>query len=164
MIESVLVSFFESVKYVGHLFPIALLRVYLGYFYVNQAVARYGSDFLSQPRLAEDASHWLPRSPAPEWFKTLAHDWLVPNWQAAAYAITAGEALIGISFILGYLVRPFSLLGILLSLLLLWTNDPDALHFYQGTIAVHIVLAWLGAGRCLGMDYYFYKKHRGIWW
>jgi thiosulfate dehydrogenase (quinone) large subunit len=164
MIESVLVSFFESVKYVGHLFPIALLRVYLGYFYVNQAVASYGSDFLTQPKLAEQATYWLPRSPAPQWYQAFLHDWLVPNWQAGAYFLTVGEFLIGISFILGYLVRPFALLGVFLNLNLLWIMGPEMAPFHKTCVAVHLVLAWLGAGRCLGLDYYFYKRRRGLWW
>jgi thiosulfate dehydrogenase [quinone] large subunit len=33
------------------------------------------------------------------------------------------------------------------------------LHF-----VLFLVLAWLGAGRCLGLDYFFYKRDRGIWW
>ncbi|MEQ1876520.1 MAG: hypothetical protein ABL958_07730 [Bdellovibrionia bacterium] len=160
----VLVSFFESVKYVGHLFPIALLRVYLGYFYVNQALQRYGSDFLKQPRLAEEAMHWLPRSPAPDWYQSFLTEWLVPNWQVAAYGLTATEALIGISYLLGYVVRPFGLLGVFLNLNMLWIMGSEQALLYQTLIAVHLTLAWLGAGRCLGMDYYFYKKRRGIWW
>lgn len=159
-----LVSFFESVKYVGHLFPIALLRVYLGYFYVTQALTRFGSDFLTQPRLAEEAMHWLPRSPAPGWYQAFLQDWLVPNWHIAAYAIVGVESLIGISFLLGYLVRPFALLGVLLNLNLLWIMGPDQALLYQTLLAIHFTLAWLGAGRCLGIDYYFYKKRRGIWW
>lgn len=162
--KSVLVSFFESVKYVGHLFPIALLRVYLGYFYVNQALTRWGSDFLNQPRLAEDASHWLPRSPAPAWYQAFVQDWLVPNWQVGAYVLTIGEGLIGLSFLVGYFVRPMALLGVFLNLNLLWIMGPDAAPLYQTLFAVHLTLAWLGAGRCLGVDYYFYKKRRGIWW
>jgi len=162
--KTVLVSFFESVKYVGHLFPIALLRVYLGFFYVNQALGRYESDFLNQPRLAEEAMHWLPRSPAPAWYQAFLQDWLVPNWQVAAYSITAIEALIGLSFLLGYLVRPLGLFGVFLNLNFLWILGHDHAPLYQTLIAVHFTLAWLGAGRCLGMDYYFYKKRRGIWW
>lgn len=88
----------------------------------------------------------------------------MPNWHIAAYAIVGVESLIGISFLLGYLVRPFALLGVLLNLNLLWIMGPDQALLYQTLLAIHFTLAWLGAGRCLGIDYYFYKKRRGIWW
>ena len=36
--------------------------------------------------------------------------------------------------------------------------------FYKTILAVHVMMAWVGAGRCLGFDYYFFKRRRGIWW
>ena len=159
-----LFAFFESVKYVGHLFPIALLRVYLGYFYINQAILRYGSDFLDQPRLAESALHWLPRSLAPMWYREFLQHVLIPNWLFFAFSIMVAEMLIGLSLVFGYLVRPFCLLGLILSLNMLWIYGPDDASLYRTLIAVFITLAWLGAGRCLGCDYFFYKRRRGIWW
>ncbi len=158
------VAFFESIKYVGHLFPIALLRVYFGYIYLNQALTRYGSDFLEEARLAESALHWLPRSLAPTWYQAFVETVLVPNWPLFAVIITVSEFLIGISFLFGYLVRPFCLLGFLLSLNMLWIYGPDMADLYRTHIAIFLTLAWLGAGRCLGMDYFFYKRRRGIWW
>jgi thiosulfate dehydrogenase [quinone] large subunit len=160
----VLVAFFESIKYVGHLFPIALLRVYLGYIYLNQALTRYGSDFLESPRLAEAALHWLPRSLAPTWYQAFVEKVLVPNWPLFAVAITLSEFLIGLSLLFGYLVRPFCILGFLVSLNLLWIFGPDTADYYHTQIAIFLTLAWLGAGRCLGFDYFFYKRRRGIWW
>jgi thiosulfate dehydrogenase (quinone) large subunit len=31
-------------------------------------------------------------------------------------------------------------------------------------LVLFLILAWLGAGRCLGLDYFFYKRDRGMWW
>lgn len=162
--SSVLYAFFESVKYVGHLFPIALLRVFLGYFYINQALTRYGSDFLDQPQLAEAAMHWLARSSAPLWYQSLIQTVIVPNWKLFAIGITFSELAIGVSFLIGYLVRPMSLVGFLLSLNMLWLYGPETADYYRTLIAIFLTLAWLGAGRCFGLDYFFYKRQRGIWW
>ncbi|MGE3973884.1 MAG: DoxX family membrane protein [Bdellovibrionales bacterium] len=164
MKKAVLVAFFESIKYLGHLFPLALLRVYIGYFYINQALERYGSDFLVRPVLAETALHWLPRSLAPQWYSTFIENILVPNWQIFALAIVVMELLIGISYVLGYFVRPLSILGFFLSLNMLWIYGPESADLYRLLIAIFLTMAWLGAGRCLGMDYFFYKRQRGIWW
>ena len=31
-------AYFESLKYVGHLLPVSFLRIFLGYFYIEQAL------------------------------------------------------------------------------------------------------------------------------
>lgn len=160
----VLFSFFESIKYVGHLFPVAFLRVFIGYYYINQALERYGSDFLSQPRLAEAALHWLPRSVAPEWYQKFIQQVLIPNWYSFSTGIITIEFIIGISFLIGYLVRPVSILGFFLTLNLLWIYGPESSEHYRVLMALFFTMAWLGAGRCLGLDYYFYKRQRGLWW
>lgn len=159
----VLTAFFESIKYVGHLFPIAFLRVFVGYYYLNEALTKYHGDFLVQPRLADWANQSLIQFPHQEWVTTLLQTAVIPEWRIFAALVVTLECMIGISYLLGYLVRPLSVLGILLSgfmLLLL----PDSEVFLKLFIAVHFTLAWLGAGRCLGFDYYFYKRHRGVWW
>jgi thiosulfate dehydrogenase [quinone] large subunit len=48
-----LISFFESMKYMGHLWPIALFRLYVGYIYVSTALAKIQQGFLEQPVLIE---------------------------------------------------------------------------------------------------------------
>ena len=159
-----LIAFFESIKYVGHLFPVALLRVYVGSYYLNQAISHYGSDFLSQPRLAEAAMHWAPRSLAPEWYKWLIQQILVPNWFAFSYGVWVSEIIIAISFILGYFVRPTCVLGMALTLNFVAIYGPENKDLHWLFFVIFLTLAWLGAGRCLGLDYYYYKRRRGLWW
>jgi thiosulfate dehydrogenase [quinone] large subunit len=164
----VLVAFVESIKYVGHLLPVAFLRVFLGYYYFNQALLNLRGDFLSHAYLAEDIRNFLPRNPAPEWYKLFLEGVVIPNWQVFAIAMTVAQLAIGISYILGYLVRPFSLLAVVLGLGLMFALGPSVSHQSDlqttFTLVLHVTLGWLGAGRCLGMDYFFYKRRRGIWW
>ncbi|MCB0739248.1 MAG: hypothetical protein KDC92_17190, partial [Bacteroidetes bacterium] len=77
---------------------------------------------------------------------------------------TSLEFGLGICLLVGYLVRPASILAILLNLFLIWISPPHMALLYKTFIAVNITLGWLGAGRCIGFDYYFYKRMRGIWW
>ncbi|MCM2281527.1 MAG: DoxX family membrane protein [Bdellovibrionaceae bacterium] len=160
-----IVAFVESIKYVGHLLPVAFLRVFIGYYYFNQALLNMYGKFLTQPNLAEDIRSFLPNSSAPEWYKLFLEQVVVPNWQIFAYAVVAVQMVIGGSYIIGYLVRPASLLAIFLAV-----NMSSALggppSDVQSTflIVLHFTLGWLGAGRCLGLDYFFYKRRRGIWW
>lgn len=159
-----LVAFFESVKYVGHLLPISFLRIFLGYFYLQQALVKYRGDFLTRPRLADQMAEWLPASLAPNWFKVFASSQMIPNWQTVAFIILGLEFAVAISYIAGYVVRPIALLGIILCVLMLFISGPQSEDLFKTFIAIHLILGWVGAGRCLGFDYYFFKRRRGIWW
>jgi thiosulfate dehydrogenase [quinone] large subunit len=160
-----IVAFVESIKYVGHLLPIAFLRIFIGYYYVNQALLNARGGFLSQPYLAEDIRNYIPQNTAPDWYKMFLESIVVPNWQIFAYVIVGAQIAIGVSYVIGYLVRPMSLLGLFLA-----TNIMLALGGQQFELQstfmliLHFTLGWLGAGRCLGFDYFFYKRRRGIWW
>jgi thiosulfate dehydrogenase [quinone] large subunit len=158
------VSFLESFKYVGHLFPVAFLRIFMGYYFLHMALARAGGEFLQQPRLAAIIMENLPQSHVPTWYANLLQFVIVPNWQFFAYFITYCEFIIGISFIIGFLVRPAALLGIVLMLNFIAGGGAGGHDIQQTFLALFVVLFWVGAGRCLGFDYFFYKRHRGLWW
>lgn len=160
-----LVAFVESIKYVGHLLPIAFLRIFLGYFYFNQAMLRIRGDFLTHAYLAEDIRDYLPRSPAPGWYKTALETVVIPNWQYFAIAIAGIQLAVGASYIVGYLVRPMSIIAIALAFgMTLATGPGQSETLATFMLVLHFVIGWMGAGRCLGVDYYFYKRHRGVWW
>lgn len=71
---------------------------------------------------------------------------------------------VGVSLVIGFLVRPMGVIGIIISFhyVLFSTGYPNTL--YSTFIAILVTIVALGAGRCVGFDYYFYKRHRGIWW
>lgn len=158
------VAFFESVKYVGHLLPISFLRIFLGYYYLDQALNHFRGDYLSRPRLAAQISEILPSLQTATWYRQFLEGIVVPNWQMFAFAILAIEFGIAISYILGYVVRPMALVGVILSFNMLILAGPQSEDLFKTFIAIHLIMAWVGAGRCLGFDYYFFKRRRGIWW
>lgn len=157
-------AFFESVKYVGHLIPVAFLRVFLGYYYLQSALLKFHGDFLLRPKLAAQIAEVLPGLQAPFWYKSLVERWVVQHWQGFAFVILGIEFALAISYLLGYVVRPVALLGVLLSINMLILAGSANEDLYRCFLAMHLALAWVGAGRCLGIDYYFYKRRRGIWW
>lgn len=159
-----LVAFLESIKYTGHLLPVVFLRVFLGYYYLLQALAKYKGDFLTRPRIAEMISEFLPASQAPNWYKFFVTTWFIPNWQTLAFIITGLEFAIGASYLLGYVVRPVALLAALMCLQMHYISSPGADQLQITFVGIHLTLAWIGAGRCVGLDYYFFKRRRGIWW
>lgn len=158
------VAFFESVKYVGHLLPISFLRVFLGYYYLQSALEKFRGDFLLRPRLAAQVAEALPSIQAPHWYKMFLETALIPHWQMFAFAILGFEFAIAISYLLGYVVRPVAILAMILSLNMLVISGSQFDDMYKTFVAIHLMMAWVGAGRCLGLDYYFFKRRRGIWW
>lgn len=166
-----LVAFVESFKYIGHLIPVACLRIFLGGYYLKQALSAFQSDYLTKAYLAEDVRNHLPQSNAPDWFRWFLENAVIPNWQVFAFGVAVTQLVIGISYILGYLVRPAALAGVILSAGLMGAigvgSGSLGVASLQATtfmLVLHLVLGWIGAGRCLGFDYFFYKRHRGLWW
>lgn len=158
------VSYLESIKYVGHLFPVALLRIYLGWTFATTAWARYHGDYLTQPTIAATITEWAPASTAPEWYKDFLDRTVVPNWQFFAYCVVYFGFMVGGSFLLGFFVRPVAILAALVSLNFMYSSGPELADLYRLHFVLFLVLAWLGAGRCFGVDYFFYKRDRGPWW
>lgn len=158
------ISFFESIKYVGHLYPVALLRIYLGYYFLSVGIEHIQNEFLVQPRLAAQIMNHLPEKTLPAWYAESIQTLIVPNWQVFAYILVYSQIVIGVALILGFLVRPICLLAMFLSLNAVLLGSPAAALQNQIFLVLFITLYWVGAGRCLGVDYYFYKRQRGIWW
>lgn len=159
-----IVAFFESLKYVGHLLPISFLRVFLGYYYLDIALINFRGDYLLRPRLAQQIAEVLPGLQIPDWYRLFLENILIPQWQVFAFIVLGLQFAIAISYIFGYVVRPIALLAMALSFHMLIFGGIGNSDLHKTFIAIHFVMAWVGAGRCLGLDYYFYKRRRGIWW
>jgi thiosulfate dehydrogenase [quinone] large subunit len=158
------VAFFESIKYVGHLFPLALLRIYIGVSFFEVAWVRAKGDYLVQPKLAAAIAEWAPASSAPDWYKDFLDQIVVPHWQLFAYCVVYFGFLVGLSFMMGFFVRPVAVLAAIVTLNFIYNSSPETVDLHKLHLVIFLTLAWLGAGRCLGMDYFFYKRDRGIWW
>lgn len=157
-------AFLESFKYTGHLFPVAFLRVYMGYFYFTAALAKYQGDYLSSDQLVALVNEGLAFSTAPHWFQQFLSGPVITYSQTFSYLIITVQFMLGISYLFGYLVRPFSALAIVSSVIALALTSPQLILMEKTFIAINVLFCWIGAGRCLGFDYYFYKKMRGIFW
>lgn len=158
------VTFIESAKYVGHLFPVAFLRMYMGYHFLSVGFKHTDSGFLTLPQLSGMIQQHLPSSSAPEWMVAFMESVVVPNWSVFSYLLTYSEFIIGIAMLLGFLVRPISLVAIVYCYCFMFISDLGMSALYQVLMVLFFILAWIGAGRSFGMDYYFFKRHRGVWW
>lgn len=158
------VAFLESVKYTGHLIPVAFLRIFLGYWYFQQALLKLGGDFLYRPRLASQVAEVLPSAHLYPWYKVLVEKALIQHWQTCAFVLLGLEFAVAISYLVGYVVRPIAIIAAFVSFNMLLLSLPGSADLWRTFTAINLAMAWIGAGRCLGFDYYFYKRRRGLWW
>jgi thiosulfate dehydrogenase (quinone) large subunit len=157
-------AYFESIKYVGHLLPISFLRIFLGYFYIDLAVKNWKFYNLGTGGLADLFVEALNKPQLPAWYRIILSEQIIPHWQIFAFVLVGLQFAVGVSYFMGYVVRPVSIVAILVCLNYLALSRVDQEIFFKLLIACHILLAWVGAGRCLGLDYYFFKRRRGVWW
>ena len=162
MIKTYLYSF----GYAGLMFPVALFRICIGYIFLSSSFDKINSDYLIHPLISAKITEWLPYSTAPEWFKNWLELDIIPNdnWKILAFAFTYFEFFIGVSYLFGLLVRPASIMGMFLMLSYILVFGSGLVVYYQLLFFVFLMLMWVGAGRCMGLDYFFYKKYRGLLW
>lgn len=158
------VAFLESIKFIAHLLPVSFLRIFMGYLYLEQARQHILLGWLDKPILSTKLSTLLTTTDFSPVARNFTEIWLIPYWLEVSFIIIAIEIAIGVSYLVGYLVRPLALLGVVLVLgQMTIVAMPELLHL-KVLLVIHFFLAWIGAGRVLGFDYYFYKRDRGIWW
>jgi thiosulfate dehydrogenase (quinone) large subunit len=158
------IAFFESIKHMGHLWPIALFRIFVGYAYLRLALEKLNAQWLQEPYLSETITQWAQNAQADLATHHFLAEWVVPYWKSFSYVIIVGEFAIAASFIVGFMVRPAALaatIGTVICLLAMGVENRAYNHIY---LASSIMLFLVSAGRCAGFDYYFYKRVRGYWW
>ncbi len=158
-----LASFLESIKYVGHMYPVAIVRIIIGYQSISTVVSRVQTGYLEHPYISERLNLSMASESSGLYFE-IFKSLIQSQWAIMTYVLLIFEIFIGISYILGFGVRIASLLGMVLSMHIylffeFQTSPGQVFLFY-----IHLLFFMLGAGRCLGLDYYFFKSRRGLLW
>ncbi len=159
-----ILAYIESFKYVGHLWPITLLRLLMCWQYFRMAMHHIQSSYLQHPYLSEQLRLKMETMGV---LNSYLHFWEVliqENWLIVSFVVVGSELVIAVSYLLGYLVRPVSLWAAFLSLHLFWLVEAQGDSTQLFAFFIHLTFCLLGAGRCLGVDYYFYKSRRGLLW
>ena len=158
-----LASYLESIKYVGHMYPVAFVRILLGYQAISMVISRINTGYLEHAYISERLNLSVGGE-SPSLYFQLFKSVIQGQWLAMTYVLIFFEILIGLSYILGSGVRVASLLGMLLSLHIYlyfdFQSSPGQIYLFY----VHLIFFLLGAGRCLGLDYHFFKSRRGLLW
>lgn len=157
-------AFFESIKYVNHLIPLAFLRIYIGYLWFSLAFETYQTGLFSSQVFIEQYKSQEFIMNYPQWYQNIFESLVYPHWALVSSVIIALQLIVGVSFIIGFLVRPMSLVGLFFCFHMMSQGSHIYLEMYSVLSAVFFTMLIAGAGRCIGFDYYFFKRHRGLWW
>ena len=147
----------------GHLWPIALLRIYIGVFFLQTGVHHIQEGILKNPAFDSSMQRWSSTGHELK-ILSLLHDFLSNHWPLVSQIGVIALVMVGICYILGFMVRPTALIAIALSFNFMMGADVEMIWINKIFIALNAALFFVGAGRCFGFDYYFYKRVRGIWW
>jgi thiosulfate dehydrogenase (quinone) large subunit len=154
-------SYFESIKYVGHLWPVAFIRIIIGYQYLELVINRIQSGYFKHAYISERLN--LSDS-SPSLYFEIFKNLIQSHWLVMTSILIGFEFLIGLSYLLGFGVRIISILGMILSLHIFlffeFQSSPGQIFLFY----IHLLFFLIGAGRCLGIDYYFFKSRRGLLW
>lgn len=159
-----IISFFESFKYLGHIWPVALLRIFTGLFFFNAGLAKLKSGFLQQPHILDTLQKWIDSGAMDPGYILFVQRYVMGHWQIFSSLVVFGELAVGAAFVLGFMVRPAALGAILMNVNFLMAAGQQAAPVNKAFLMINITLFLVSAGRCAGFDYYFYKRIRGIWW
>lgn len=148
----------------GHLWPIALLRIYTGLFFLKAGLRQVHAGVLNNPVLQSTMQKWIDEHPQNHKLFIALQNWFLSHWQVTSHAVVVAQIIVGICFIIGFMVRPAALLAIILCLDFMAAVGSEMVNLNKIFIALNAALFLVAAGRCVGFDYYFYKRVRGIWW
>lgn len=138
--------------------PIALLRVYMGYFFLSAGLGKLFGGFLSKPILLGIVNGYVKEGRIP-FFQSFLTDVVIPNVAIFNYLVVFGEALLGISLILGLFLRLSTLLGIFMNLNFYFACPKQAQNLNKTFIIIETVLFLLAAGRVYGLDALLKKRY-----
>ncbi len=154
----------ESLRYIGHFFPVTFIRLFMGLSLFRLAFKHEALNYLEQPIFSSWVKQWFVRSDWSNAWNFVFEEFAVSYWKFFSYLDFTLLLIGGVLLILGFLVRPVC---VVLFVYLFWLSQiqnplhVDLLMAYRVGL---VALFWAGAGRCLGLDYYFYKRRRGFLW
>jgi thiosulfate dehydrogenase (quinone) large subunit len=144
-----------------YLWYIVILRLYIGYYLLQQGILKYLRGFPQSDWITRQIGD-LNKIEIYTWYKSFLINVVAPNRELFGYLVMSGEILIGICLVLGLFTRLSAILGIFL--LLNYYFGPGMarggapLAQQQTFIVVLVVLALSNPGRTLGLDALLFKK------
>ncbi len=141
------------------LWQIALLRIFFGYYFLQDGVGKLTGGFIGSDALEK----WLTTKTtgAFSWYKPFLTGVAIPHYQLLAWLITWGMILAGLALLFGFLTRPAALAGIFMTLhfFLAKGGGSPATTSDQAFMAGLLVVFLTRAGRSFGCDRWLARRH-----
>jgi thiosulfate dehydrogenase [quinone] large subunit len=154
-------SFAENFKLRTYLGYIALVRILLGYHFLGTGFVKFFGNFLSGRPLLTDLTRGGPKDPL-SWHHAFIMGFVVPHVHFFSYLVTFGEIAIGISLLLGCLVRVSSSFGAFhnmnIWLAIGWGGPGSVIGLNRTFVLLHLIFVFSSAGRALGIDGFLHRK------
>ena len=147
-----------------YLWYIALLRIYVGYYMLQQGIRKFQRDFPHSDWITRQIGDLATIDIYP-WYKKFLVDLVAPHHELFGYLVTSGEILAGGCILLGFLTRFSSFVA--LFMLINYYLGPGmarggAMLAQQQTFIVALVIFLLSnPGRALGLDGLIFRGARG---
>jgi thiosulfate dehydrogenase [quinone] large subunit len=154
-----------NLKEKTYLWYIALLRIYAGYYFLQQGIGKYQRDFPHGGWIARYIGD-LPNLDLYPWYNKLLMAYVVPHHELFGYLIVVGEVLVGVCLVLGLFTRLSALVGLFM-----------VINYYLGHGAIRggatlaqeqifsvslIIFLLSNAGRAIGLDGLLSAKSKGL--
>ena len=148
-----------------YLWYIALIRIYIGYYFLQQGIRKFQRDFPKGDWIGRQIGDLATVDLYP-WYKHLFTTYVVPHHELVGYLTMLGEICVGACLLTGLLTRLSAGVGLFLVLnyfFAIGLPRGGATLAQQQTFAVCLsVFILSGPGKVLGLDGFLFRgKSRG---
>jgi thiosulfate dehydrogenase [quinone] large subunit len=154
---------FRQTTYLGYL---ALVRILVGVLFLLVAWPKVTGRFLTGRVLPQQLLNGMEKDPL-AWHRAFIAGFVVPHAHLFSYLSAFGEIAIGISLLLGCLVRISSLFGALYNFNILFSVAYAAgggtVNYNRVLILLHLIFVSSSAGRALGIDGFLKRRFPRSW-
>jgi len=145
--------------------PVALtllLRLVPGYLFLTAGINKIQNGWLSGGGLRPTLEGFISSGQPFDWYRSFLQDTVLGNETTFAHLLVIGEVAVGGLLLIGFLVRPASLVGIFLCLNYLCAKGSALVGFNVESLFLVILATCLlvNPGRSLGVDGYLYDRLR----
>jgi len=144
-----------NLKEKTYLWYIVLLRLWIGYYFLQQGIRKYQRDFPKGDWIGRQIGD-VPALDLYPWYKRFLTDYVVPHSELFGYLVMIGEILVGLCLLLGLLTRFSAFVG--LFMLINYFLGPGmarggaSLAQQQTFIVALVIILLSNPGRTLGLD------------
>jgi thiosulfate dehydrogenase [quinone] large subunit len=144
-----------------YLWYISLLRIYVGYYMLQQGIGKFRRDFPKGDWIGRQIGDLATVDLYP-WYQRFLTDYVVPHHELFGYLVMFGEIAVGACLLLGFLTRFSAIVGLFMMINYLlgpgMVRGGSTLAQQQTFIISLVIFVLAHPGRTLGLDGLLFKS------